>query len=82
MCAAFPSLSFNGRIASDAHLGPDEASSVILFSSQMLLVNPAATHKQTHTQASTHSKGPTHQRLSLWCLHIPTGAAKTTEEES
>lgn len=66
-----------GRIAIDAHLGPDEASSVILFTSQMLLVNPAA----TRTHASTHSNGPTHQRLSLSRLHSPDGAAQTGEKE-
>lgn len=75
-CRASTSLSISGCIAIDAHLGSDEASSVILFSSQMLPVNPAATH--THT--STHSNGPMHQRLSLWCLHILDGAAQTTAE--
>lgn len=52
-CRASTSLSISGCIAIDAHLGSDEASSVILFSSQMLPVNPAATH--THTLLPTQT---------------------------
>lgn len=47
-CRAPQSRSISGGIFIDAHLGADEASSVILFTSQMLPVNPAATHTRMH----------------------------------